>query len=172
MAFFVSYLFYPLLLLATLGLFVPSVSMGWDLARVFMAMAGVRFALLLGVEFLHPARPEWRMTWPSFRRDLKSMAVNGGAAGLLKVGFGWLALDLSRFNTGVVAGMPMVVEFIGLLLTFEFFQYWYHRLSHEGRGRFPGFNWSSQHPCRVRKIPRPRTPRPESSSRAPCAACC
>jgi transposase InsO family protein len=43
---------------------------------------------------------------------------------------------------------------------------------HSDRGSQPGFNWSSQHPCRVRKIPRPRTPRPESSSRAPCAACC
>lgn len=140
-AFFASYAFYPLLLLATLGGFAAAVSRGWDLARVFMVLAGVRLALLLGVEFLHPARPEWRMTWPSFRRDLKYMAVNGGAAGLLKLGFGWLALDLSRFNTGLVTGLPMAVEFLGLLLTFEFFQYWYHRLSHEGRGRYGAWLW-------------------------------
>lgn len=81
------------------------------------------------------------MTWPSFRRDLKYMAVNGGVAGLLKFGLGWLALDLSRFNTGLVTGMPMAVEFLGVLLTFEFFQYWYHRLSHEGRGRFGAWLW-------------------------------
>lgn len=141
MAFFVSYVFYPLLLLATVGLFAASVSLGWDLAEVFMVLAGVRFALLLVVEFLHPARPEWRMTWPSFKRDLKYMAVNGGAAGLLKLGSGWLALDLSLSNTGLVTGLPIAVEFLVLLLTFEFFQYWYHRLSHEGPGRIGAWLW-------------------------------
>lgn len=141
MAGFVTYGFYPLLLAATLGLFAASLMLHWDLAGVFLVLAGVRFVLLLAVEFLHPARPEWKMTWPSFRRDLKYMAVNGGVAGLLKFGLGWLALDLSRFNTGLVTGMPMAVEFLGVLLTFEFFQYWYHRLSHEGRGRFGAWLW-------------------------------
>jgi len=141
MALFISYAFYPLLLAATLGMFAASLALHWDLARVFMVMAGLRFALLLAVEFLHPARPDWKMSWPSFRRDLKYMAANGGTAALLKLGFGWLALDLSRFNTGLVAGMPMAVEFLALLVVFEFFQYWFHRLSHEGPGRLGAWLW-------------------------------
>lgn len=138
---FVSYAFYPLLLGVTLLLFAMSVSRGWNLATVFAWMAGARFWLLLAVEFLHPARPEWRMTWRSFWRDLKYMAVNGGTSAALKFGLGWLALDLSRFNTGLVTGMPAVVEFLAVLLTFEFFQYWYHRLSHEPRGPVTGWLW-------------------------------
>lgn len=139
--FFVSYLFYPLLLLATLGLFATSLLHGWNLSTVFLGWGAARFAVLLTVEFLHPAKPEWRMNWPNFKRDLKYMAVNGAVAGLAKFGAGWLALDMSRFNTGIVTGSPAVVEFVVVLLVFEFFQYWYHRLSHEGQGRFNAWLW-------------------------------
>jgi sterol desaturase/sphingolipid hydroxylase (fatty acid hydroxylase superfamily) len=138
---FVSFAFYPLLLAATLTLFAAAVTRGWHLATVFAWMAGARFALLLAVELLHPARPEWRMTWSSFRRDLKYIAVNGGTAAALKFGLGWLALDLSRFNTGLVTGMPAVVEFLAVLLTFEFFQYWFHRISHDARGPVGQWLW-------------------------------
>jgi sterol desaturase/sphingolipid hydroxylase (fatty acid hydroxylase superfamily) len=138
---FISYALYPLLLAATLALFAIAVAHGWNLATVFAWMASARLALLLAVEFLHPARPEWRMTWRSFWRDLKYMAVNGGTSAALKLGLGWLALDLSRWNTGIVTGMPAVVEFLAVLLTFEFLQYWYHRLSHEGRGPVSRWLW-------------------------------
>lgn len=138
---FISYVLYPLLLVATVGLFAASMTWQWDLARVFMILAVVRLALLLTIERLYPARRQWQMTWPSFKRDLKYMAVNGGTAGLLKLGIGWLALDLSRLNTGIVTGLPMAVEFVALVLVFEFFQYWYHRLSHEGAGRLGAWLW-------------------------------
>ena len=138
---FVSHALYPLLLAGTLLLFGISVVKGWNLATVFAWMAGGRFALLLAVEFLYPARPEWRMTWRSFWRDLKYMAVNGGTGAALKLGLGWLALDMSRLNTGLVSGMPAVVEFLAVLLTYEFFQYWFHRVSHEPRGPVSSWLW-------------------------------
>ena len=97
--------------------------------------------LLLAVEYGFPAKAEWAMSWPSFRRDLKYVVVNGGVAGLLKWGAAWLALDLSRLNTGIVANTSLLVEFLAVLLTFEFFQYWYHRLSHEGTGRLGAWLW-------------------------------
>lgn len=141
MAAFISYALYPLLLLGTLALFGLSVARHWSLATVLLCMGAGRLALLLLVETLHPARPEWKMSWASFRRDLKYMAVNGGISWLLKLGIGWLALDLSRLNTGLVTGMPMAVEFLLLLLGFELLQYGYHRLSHEGPGRWGAWLW-------------------------------
>ena len=51
-----------------------------------------------------------------FQTRLKYMAVNGGVAGLLKLGFGWLVLDFSGLNTGIVANTSVAMEFIGLLL--------------------------------------------------------
>jgi sterol desaturase/sphingolipid hydroxylase (fatty acid hydroxylase superfamily) len=141
MTFFLRYMFYPLLLATTLGLFVSAQQFHWDLAAVFAWMAGARIVLLLVVEYLYPAKPEWKMNLPSFKRDLKYMAVNGGVAGFLKLGFGWLALDFSRLNTGIVANTSVTMEFIGLLLVYEFFQYWYHRLSHEGSGPWGDKLW-------------------------------
>jgi sterol desaturase/sphingolipid hydroxylase (fatty acid hydroxylase superfamily) len=141
MTFFLRYMFYPLLLATTLGLFVSAQKFHWDLAAVFSWMAGARIVLLLVVEYFYPAKPEWKMNWPSFERDLKYMAVNGGVAGLLKLGFGWLALDFSRLNAGIVANASVTMEFIGLLLVYEFFQYWYHRLSHEGLGQWGDKLW-------------------------------
>jgi sterol desaturase/sphingolipid hydroxylase (fatty acid hydroxylase superfamily) len=141
MGFLVSYLFYPLLLGATLALYLGALAHGWDLATVFAWMGGARMVLMLAVEFAFPAKPEWKMTWASFWRDLKYMAVNGGITGILKFGVGWLALDLSRFNTGIVANTSVLMEFLALLLVYEFFQYWYHRLSHIGTGRWGAWLW-------------------------------
>jgi sterol desaturase/sphingolipid hydroxylase (fatty acid hydroxylase superfamily) len=138
---FIRFAFYPLLLGATLLLFAASVMRGWNLATAFAWFAGVRFVLLLAAEFNFPARPEWRMTWLSFWRDLKYMAVNGGTGAALKFGLGWLALDMSRVNTGLVTGMPLIVEFVAVLLTYEFFQYWFHRISHEPRGPVSTWLW-------------------------------
>ena len=49
------------------------------------------------------------------------MAVNGGFAGLLKLGIAWLALDLSHLNTGIIANTSIAADFLGLLLVYEFF---------------------------------------------------
>jgi sterol desaturase/sphingolipid hydroxylase (fatty acid hydroxylase superfamily) len=137
----VSILFYPLLLGTTLAMYFGALAHGWNLATVFAWMGGARMALMLTVEFAFPAKPEWKMTWASFRRDLKYMAVNGGITGVLKFGLGWLALDPSRFNTGIVANTSILVEFLAILLVYEFFQYWYHRLSHTGTGRWGVWLW-------------------------------
>ena len=137
----ITYAFYPSLLATTLGLYFCALQNRWNLAEVFVWMAGGRMVLLLTVEFWHPAKSEWKMTWPSFRRDLKYMVVNGGIASFLKVGITWLALDWSRFNTGIVSNTSIAFEFLAILLVFEFFQYWYHRLSHEGPGRLGAWLW-------------------------------
>ena len=140
--YFITYAFYPLLLATTLGLYLSALQNSWNLAEVFVWMAAGRMLLLLIVEFWHPAKPEWKMTWGSFRRDLKYMVINGGIASLLKVGLTWLALDWSRFNTGIVSNTSIAFEFLAILLVYEFFQYWYHRFSHEGPGRFGAWLWS------------------------------
>lgn len=143
---FVSYGFYPLVLGITVALYFAAPLHGWNLATVFAWLAGVRMVVLLAVERLHPAKPEWMMTRASFWRDLKYMGVNGGTTGLLKLGLGALAIDMSRWNTGVITNMPVVAELVVLCVVFEFFQYWYHRLSHEGTGRWGAWLWKVHAP--------------------------
>ena len=143
---FVTYLLYPLLLASTLLLYMGALKFEWHLATVFAWMAGGRLVVLLIVEYLYPAKPQWKMTWASFKRDLKYAAVNGGFAGLIKLGIAWLALDLSHLNTGIIANTSIAAEFLGLLLVYEFFQYWYHRFSHEGTGRLNVLLWKMHLP--------------------------
>ena len=138
---FITYAFYPLLLAITLLLYFLALHQGWNLAGVFVWMAGGRLLLLLAVEYWRPAKAQWKMTWASFQRDLKYMLTNGGVSGLMKVGLTWLALDWSRVNTGIVSNTSIAFEFLAIVLVFEFFQYWYHRLSHEGPGRWGAWLW-------------------------------
>ena len=105
---FARHWLYPLLLAAVLGLAAGSRAAGWNLATVFAWMAGVRMALLLAAEFLVPARPEWRMTWRSFWRDLKYMAANGGFSYVLRFGVAWLA-RLSR-QQSVTLGIETAIQ--------------------------------------------------------------
>jgi sterol desaturase/sphingolipid hydroxylase (fatty acid hydroxylase superfamily) len=137
----ITYALYPLLLAITVGLFAHSVAHGWNLSTVFAWMAGSRILVLLAAEYYFPAKPEWKMTWLSFQRDLKYMVINGSVAGLLKLLTVWLALDISKFNTGLVANTSIWQEILALIVVFEFFQYWFHRLCHEGTGRFGAWLW-------------------------------
>lgn len=137
----ITYALYPLLLAITVGLFAHSVTRGWNLATVFAWMAGGRILVLLASEYYFPAKSEWKMTWLSFQRDLKYMVMNGSAAGLLKILTVWLALDLSRWNTGILTNTSIWQEVLALIVVFEFFQYWFHRLCHEGTGSFGAWLW-------------------------------
>lgn len=137
----ITYALYPLLLAVTVGLFLLAGAHAWNMAIVFAWMAGGRIVVLLAIEYYFPAKLEWKMSWPSFQRDLKYMVMNGSVAGLLKILAVWLALDISRFNTGVVANTSIWQEVLSLILVFEFLQYWYHRLCHEGAGRFGAWLW-------------------------------
>jgi sterol desaturase/sphingolipid hydroxylase (fatty acid hydroxylase superfamily) len=137
----VRYGLYPTLVVTIISLYVLSKANDWPLAKVFLWMSLERFGLLLALEFAFPARTRWRMTWRSFVRDLKYMALNGGAAALLKIGVVAVAIDASQFNLGLLTGMSVWIEVLAILLTFEFFQYWLHRISHEGKGLIGGWLW-------------------------------
>ncbi|HNE73018.1 MAG TPA: argininosuccinate synthase, partial [Giesbergeria sp.] len=76
----------------------------------------------------------WGMSLSSFVRDLKYAFVNGLTMRAMRLAIAMLAIDASRYNLGLVQGAPAWVEVIALLLTYEFFQYWVHRICHEARG--------------------------------------
>ena len=137
----ISYLLYPFLLLATVAIFVATIHFNWDMVLVFAWMGGIRFVVLLTVEFLFPCKDEWKMTRQSFVRDLKWMAVGATIFGGFKLALGMLAIDLSKFNTGLIANTSIFTEVLATMLIYEFFQYWYHRLSHEGKGAFGKWLW-------------------------------
>ena len=133
---FITHWLYPILLFSSIGLFIATIQNNWDLKTVFVWMAGFRFGILLLIEFLFPLKKEWKMTKKSFIRDLKWMASGILMVGITKVGIPLLAIDLSALNTGILANTSILTGAIVSLLVYEFFQYWYHRISHTGIGKF------------------------------------
>lgn len=115
---------------------------GVDYARAFGLMMLVVLAFYLVLETFFPYRAEWEMTLGSFlQRDAKFLAVNTAVQELGKIGIGWLALRLSGAHHGPLRNVPAVLALPLLFVGFEFLQYWYHRWSHELRGRVGTFLW-------------------------------
>lgn len=132
---------YPLLVAGAVLAYVLAKSNDWSLSMAFLGYSVVRLVLLLICEFSFPAQRKWRMTRSSFLRDLKFGVINGATFKILGTLVAMLAIDASRYNLGLVQGAPVWVEHVALLLCFEFFQYWAHRISHEERGAVGRLLW-------------------------------
>jgi sterol desaturase/sphingolipid hydroxylase (fatty acid hydroxylase superfamily) len=138
---FVRYWFYPLLLVVTLVAAALTMRAGSDLQRAFGWFAAARFVLLLVVEWRLPFRKDWAMTWRSFLRDLKYGVVLGGGGFLVRFAAGWLAIGIADNSNGALSQWPVLAQLLVLALTYEFVQYWQHRISHEARGPLGRFLW-------------------------------
>lgn len=137
----ISYFLYPILLITIFILFFFSQRYEWELKKAFLVMAVIRFLVLLILEFIFPAKKEWKMTWMSFFRDLKYMTAAGLIMGIISIVNVWLAIDLSQFNKGIISNTSIWVELILVILVYEFVQYWYHRSSHEGKNKITAWFW-------------------------------
>ena len=141
MATFIRFWFYPLLLLATLAFALLALYADASLPIAFSTFAALRLALLLGVELCWPYRKTWAISWRSFIRDLKYAVLVGGTGFALKFGATWLAISAADERRGALAQWPLILQLIIVALTYEFFQYWQHRCSHEARGPLGRFLW-------------------------------
>lgn len=138
---FIRYWFYPLLLVLTLVAALWTLRGGSDLQRAFGYFTLARLALCFLVEWVFPYRREWAMTWRSFLRDLKYTAVVGGLSFAAKFSAGWFAIGIADNFNGWLSAWPLLAQILALILCYEFFQYWQHRYSHEGRSSLGQFLW-------------------------------
>lgn len=139
----VRYLLYPLLLAATLAVIYSAVKDGWDLKRTLWGYLGALLFALIAVEQLAPLSSDWSMTRASFLRDLQYLAVSGLTIAAVRTGFGTLTIWFAEqhHGHGLLANVSIVPSVAIFLLVFELAQYWFHRLSHEGRGALGRFLW-------------------------------
>ena len=136
----ITYGLYPFLLVTQLAIFILSIIFDWDLKKIFAIVAPTQFILLIIIEFIFPIKNEWKMTWRSFFRDIKYMIVGGLTSNGLRFLLGYLAIAASQQNSGILKQFPFVNAVI-VLITFEFMQYWFHRLSHTAGGSAGNFLW-------------------------------
>ncbi len=136
-----SYGFYPLLLLVVLVTIVLATQNAWDYKAVYWKTTLFLVFSFIGLETIFPAAQKWSMSKASFLRDLKYLVIDAPIIALTKTAFGIWAISYSQSHAKLLSTMPFWLEAIIFLLVFEFFQYWFHRLSHSGKGPLGRFLW-------------------------------
>jgi sterol desaturase/sphingolipid hydroxylase (fatty acid hydroxylase superfamily) len=137
----IRYGLYPFLLLSIGLVMWFSISFDWDLKLVYGITTLALVVSLILIETIFPLAKKWKMTGPSFFRDIKYIGIDIVVISLMQSAFGVLAIYYSENFQGLFTNLPILPAAIGYLLVYEFFQYWLHRYYHEGNdplGRFLG----------------------------------
>jgi sterol desaturase/sphingolipid hydroxylase (fatty acid hydroxylase superfamily) len=137
----VKYVLYPALLALTMAIIWAAIHYQWNYKKVYGLTTVFLLISLVCVESLFPFQRKWSMTRKSFLRDLKYIAVGAPMIAITKTAFGIWAISYSSNHSPLLSHTPIWIEALAFLLVFEFFQYWYHRLSHEAQGPFGQFLW-------------------------------
>ncbi len=136
-----NYSLYPLLLLTVLTIIASSIQFGWDYKSVYWKTTLFLVFSLIALETIFPAAQKWSMSKRSFLRDLKYLIIDAPTIALTKAIVGYWAISYSQTHPKLLVTMPFWLEAIIFLLVFEFFQYWFHRMSHSGKGPIGRFLW-------------------------------
>jgi len=137
----VSYSLYPTLLASVAAITGSAIFFQWDYKAVYGAVTiGLVLTLML-LERMFPLADEWSMTGRSFLRDLKYIALDAPVITVTRTAAGLMGIYYAQHHRGLLSEFPFVVSAAGFLLVFEFFQYWYHRFSHSGKGSVGAFLW-------------------------------
>ena len=137
----ITYALYPVLLLIVIAIIFLAINFNSDYKIVYGATTVFLVFTLMIVETFFPLNKDWKMTKKSFLRDLKYILIDAPVIGLTKTGFGLIAIWYSETHTGFFTSSPIFLSTIIFLLVFEFFQYWYHRISHTATGKLGKFLW-------------------------------
>lgn len=137
----VRYTLYPVLLGLSLAAIAGAIAFRWDYKTVYSIVTISLVLSLMGVERLFPLDRKWSMTGRSFLRDLKYIALDVPTIALTKAAFGIWAISYAAHHKALLVKTPVWLETLAFLLIFEFFQYHYHRASHEAPGMLGRFLW-------------------------------
>ena len=137
----ITYGLYPTLLLIVIAILFLAINFNSDYKIVYGATTVFLVFTLMIVETFFPLNLEWKMTKKSFLRDLKYILIDAPIIAITKTGFGLIAIWYSENHSGYFSNSPLLISVVIFLLVFEFFQYWYHRLSHTTKGKFGDFLW-------------------------------
>lgn len=138
-----KYLFYPLALMSTL-VFIYAEVTGFlgPLGKAYPIYLVALIAIMVGMERLMPARPDWNMTRASFlTRDLPMLVINAAAIFATTLIVTWMAQRIGQAPFAPKHWLPWWGEAIAAILISDFFWYWLHRYSHEGKGWLGRWLW-------------------------------
>jgi sterol desaturase/sphingolipid hydroxylase (fatty acid hydroxylase superfamily) len=136
-----TYGLYPALLVFVFTIIYLSIRYRYNFQLVNAATIVFLIMVLIAVESYFPLSKEWKMTKRNFWRDIKYILIDAPVLAVTNMAFGSIAVYYSQTHKGYLSSQPLLLSVVGYLLFFEFFQYWYHRLSHTGKGEIGRFFW-------------------------------
>ena len=136
-----TYGLYPALLVFVVTVIYLTISLRLNYQLANAGTIVFLIIVLVMVETFFPLSGDWKMTKKNFLRDIKYILIDAPVIALTNMAFGAIAVYYSQTHKGYLSNAPLLLSVIGYLLFFEFFQYWYHRLSHEGKGVIGHFFW-------------------------------
>ncbi len=137
----ITYGLYPTILTVVLLTIYLAIRRHYDY-KLISGITNLALVLfLIGIELIFPLSDQWRMTKGNLWRDFKYILMDVPAIALANTLVGVFAINYSENHSGFFSEMPVLLSVIGYLIVFEFFQYWYHRLSHTGKGKVGRFLW-------------------------------
>ena len=139
----VTWLTWPMLFILNIGIALHAISQRGNYSSILATLLITNVVALVTLEFLFPIKRQWKMTWKSFRRDLKYIAAGGATFAAVDGIFGLASIRLNTGHVGPITFWPLYASVPVALLTIEFLNYWQHRWSHESTGKLGGFFWRS-----------------------------
>ena len=112
---------------------------GWN--EAWVGTNALLIISYIGLELKSPLRRQWGGTWSSVMTDLKYLITNGAILGMVKLGLGLFAINMSGQSVGPASDWPLPIQVIMALVVFEALQYSIHRYMHQGEGRIGRFFW-------------------------------
>jgi sterol desaturase/sphingolipid hydroxylase (fatty acid hydroxylase superfamily) len=138
----VRWLTWPLLFAITNGAIFHALRFHWDLGLTLGILTGGTILILVVLEFLFPLDRRWRMTWRTFLgRDIKYLAAGIASGAGTNFLFGLIGMSLASTHVGPATAWPVWLAAPAAILSFDFFQYWQHRWSHEADTAWKRFLW-------------------------------
>ncbi|MBI1211020.1 MAG: fatty acid hydroxylase [Alphaproteobacteria bacterium] len=140
----VTWLTWPLLFAVNLLIIAHAVVFHWNLSISLAAAILIPIVTLVTLEFLYPLDRRWRMTWRTFFfRDIKFFLAGGLTGAATNYIFGVIGLSLAAGHVGPMTGWPLWIAAPAAIVSFDFFQYWQHRWSHEANTPWKLFLWKT-----------------------------
>ncbi|HEV8096260.1 MAG TPA: sterol desaturase family protein [Burkholderiales bacterium] len=139
----VTWLTWPVLFIANIGLDLHAIAQHWDYSTVMTALLAINVVVLVVLEAAFPVERRWKMTWRTFGRDLKYLAAGGATVAAVNGLFGLASIRLNAGHAGPISDWPLYLSVPAALLAVDLVNYWQHRWSHELKGRLGQFLWST-----------------------------
>ncbi len=106
----VTWLTWPILFTFNIGLAMRAIMQHGNYSSVLTTLLITDVVVLVTLESLFPVQRQWKMTWRSFRRDLKYIVAGGATFAVIDGVFGLASIRLNTGHVGPITNWPLYLS--------------------------------------------------------------